>query len=177
MTAAKKKRRSRKPKPAGDDLNQQPAKKAAPSFLVGEERPPAPVRAAQPQQARQQGQPQQQQPRQQAQPQQQQPRQQTPVQQQFQQFPPFPQQQQQQQPPAAAAPRVEKSAERTASEAQYRAQVFTEDKFVDVAGLSPQTKSALAQFDFKTMTRIQSLAIPAALKGQDVLIKAKTGHG
>ncbi len=27
------------------------------------------------------------------------------------------------------------------------------------------------------MTRIQALALPAALKGTDVLIKAKTGHG
>jgi ATP-dependent RNA helicase MSS116 len=61
------------------------------------------------------------------------------------------------------------------SEQQYRSMVFTETPFSDVAGLSEATLRAVSQF--KTMTRIQALAIPAALHGRDVLIRAKTGHG
>ncbi len=63
----------------------------------------------------------------------------------------------------------------TEAEQQYRAQVFTDKTFADVAGLSEASLRAVTKFP--TMTRIQALAIPAALGGRDVLIRAKTGHG
>ena len=65
----------------------------------------------------------------------------------------------------------------TEAEQAYRAQVFTDVPFTDVEGLSDASLRAIKQFGFPTMTRIQALAIPAALKGRDVLIRAKTGHG
>jgi ATP-dependent RNA helicase MSS116 len=65
----------------------------------------------------------------------------------------------------------------TEAEKKYRSQVFTDSLFTDVKGLSEPTLRAVKRFDFQTMTRIQALAIPAALSGKDVLIRAKTGHG
>jgi superfamily II RNA helicase len=65
----------------------------------------------------------------------------------------------------------------TEAEQQYRSQVFTNTPFTDVPGLSEASLRAIKQFGFPTMTRIQALAIPAALQGKDVLIRAKTGHG
>jgi hypothetical protein len=57
---------------------------------------------------------------------------------------------------SAVAPRTAPPAtNQDAAQAAYRAQVFTEEKFADVAGLSKQSLTAIVQLGFSTMTRIQ----------------------
>ncbi len=48
--------------------------------------------------------------------------------------------------------------------------------FTDL-GLDPRLVQAVAEQKFSQPTLVQRMAIPVALKGQDVLCKAKTGSG
>ena len=49
-------------------------------------------------------------------------------------------------------------------------------KFSDL-GLSPSLLTAVAEQGYKNPTPIQAQAIPAVLKGRDVMAAAKTGTG
>ena len=55
--------------------------------------------------------------------------------------------------------------------------IFSEHHFDQLGNLSSASMKALKEMNFSQMTHIQHIAIPAALSGKDVLIKAKTGHG
>ena len=44
-------------------------------------------------------------------------------------------------------------------------------------GLDPRTLKAIAKANFTKPTIVQTAAIPLALKGKDILAKAKTGSG
>jgi superfamily II DNA/RNA helicase len=66
----------------------------------------------------------------------------------------------------------------TPAEEHYRALVFTKTPFTDVKpNVSDASLRAIKEIGFPCMTRVQALAIPAALGGKDVLISARTGHG
>ena len=56
--------------------------------------------------------------------------------------------------------------------------VFTNLPFTSIQGLSPHTYIALNDaFQYKHMTRVQAAAIPEALKGKDLFVRAQTGTG
>lgn len=56
--------------------------------------------------------------------------------------------------------------------------VFSECDFESIRGISPPTFVALNdEFGYKYMTRVQAAAIPDALKGEDMFVRAPTGQG
>jgi len=72
---------------------------------------------------------------------------------------------------------AKKTNENTEDRAQeHREGFFSSIRFEDLE-LCEQTKLALSEMKFKTLTKIQAESIPLMLKGKDLLGQAKTGSG
>ncbi|KAL2187469.1 DEAD-domain-containing protein [Thermothelomyces heterothallicus CBS 203.75] len=79
--------------------------------------------------------------------------------------------------PVAAAPEPETEPKTESKPSQPEKQAGeTEPSFAEL-GLDPRLVQAIAKQNFEKPTLVQRKAIPLALKGQDVLCKAKTGSG
>ncbi|KAL2170212.1 hypothetical protein VTG60DRAFT_5080 [Thermothelomyces hinnuleus] len=79
--------------------------------------------------------------------------------------------------PVAAAPEPETEPKTESNPSQPKKQAAeTEPSFAEL-GLDPRLVQAIAKQNFEKPTLVQRKAIPLALKGQDVLCKAKTGSG
>jgi len=76
-------------------------------------------------------------------------------------------------PASESEPQIDKSGD---TEVATTATTSPEPTFTDL-GLDPRLVQAIAKQKFHCLTSVQRAAIPAALSGQDVLARAKTGSG
>lgn len=72
--------------------------------------------------------------------------------------------------------KIEETSDAPAKTKAAAAEAGKEFSFTDL-GLDPRLVQAVAEQKFSQPTLVQRMAIPIALKGQDVLCKAKTGSG
>jgi ATP-dependent RNA helicase DDX56/DBP9 len=79
--------------------------------------------------------------------------------------------------PSPAKSKPEAKPEKPAQPAQPEKQPAAAEPSFAELGLDPRLVQAIAKQSFEKPTLVQRKAIPLALKGQDVLCKAKTGSG
>lgn len=79
--------------------------------------------------------------------------------------------------PVAVAPEPEAEPKTESKPSQPENQAAENEPSFAELGLDPRLVQAIAKQNFEKPTLVQRKAIPLALKGQDVLCKAKTGSG